>query len=87
MSAKIINGKDFANKRLSMLKNFRAELMKKPCLAIITVGNNPASEIYVRNKQKCCEQLNIDCIVVKKNYDCDIKCDAIEDDLKKQSIH
>lgn len=83
MSAKIINGKDFANKRLSMLKNFRAELMKKPCLAIIIVGNNPASEIYVRNKQKCCEQLNIDCIVVKKSYDCDIKCDAIEDDLKK----
>ena len=83
MSAKIINGKDFANKRLSMLKNFRTELMKKPCLAIIIVGNNPASEIYVRNKQKCCEQLNIDCIVVKKSYDCDIKCDAIEDDLKK----
>ena len=83
MSAKIINGKDFANKSLSMLKNFRAELMKKPCLAIIIVGNNPASEIYVRNKQKCCEQLNIDCIVVKKSYDCDIKCDAIEDDLKK----
>ena len=83
MSAKIINGKDFANNRLSMLKNFRAELMKKPCLAIIIVGNNPASEIYVRNKQKCCEQLNIDCIVVKKSYDCDIKCDAIEDDLKK----
>lgn len=83
MSAKIINGKDFANKKLSMLKNFRAELIKKPCLTIITVGNNPASEIYVRNKQKCCEQLNIDCIVVKKNYDCDIECDAIEDDLKK----
>ena len=83
MSAKIINGKDFANKKLSMLKNFRAEFMKKPCLAIITVGNNPASEIYVRNKQKCCEQLNIDCIVIKKNYDCDIECDAIEDDLKE----
>lgn len=83
MSAKIIDGKDFANKRLSMLKNFRAELIKKPCLAIITVGNNPASEIYVRNKQKCCEQLNIDCIVIKKNYDRDIKCDAIEDDLKE----
>lgn len=83
MSAKIINGKDFANKKLSMLKNFRAELIKKPCLTIITVGNNSASEIYVRNKQKCCEQLNIDCIVVKKNYDCDIECDAIEDDLKE----
>ena len=83
MSAKIINGKDFANKKLSMVKNFRAELIKKPCLTIITVGNNPASEIYIRNKQKCCEQLNIDCIVIKKNYDCDIECDAIEDDLKE----
>src|SRR5205085_10355129 len=32
---------------------------KRPGLAVILVGHNPASEIYVRNKVKACEQLGI----------------------------
>ena len=32
---------------------------KRPGLAVILAGNNPASEIYVRNKVKACEQLGI----------------------------
>jgi len=31
----------------------------KPGLAVVLVGHNPASEIYVRNKVKSCEQLGI----------------------------
>src|SRR5712692_2699643 len=31
----------------------------RPGLAVILVGNNPASEIYVRNKVKTCEELGI----------------------------
>ncbi|MGH7901593.1 MAG: tetrahydrofolate dehydrogenase/cyclohydrolase catalytic domain-containing protein, partial [Thermodesulfobacteriota bacterium] len=30
-----------------------------PGLAAVLVGNNPASEIYVRNKRKACEQVGI----------------------------
>src|SRR5271166_2913185 len=31
----------------------------RPGLAVVLVGRNPASEIYVRNKVKSCEQLGI----------------------------
>ena len=31
----------------------------RPGLAAVLVGNNPASEVYVRNKVKTCEQLGI----------------------------
>src|SRR5947208_12582501 len=31
----------------------------RPGLAVVLVGNNPASEIYVRNKEKACADLGI----------------------------
>jgi methylenetetrahydrofolate dehydrogenase (NADP+)/methenyltetrahydrofolate cyclohydrolase len=36
-----------------------AQTARAPGLAVILVGNNPASEIYVRNKVKACEALGI----------------------------
>ena len=36
-----------------------AEAGLRPGLAVVLVGHNPASEIYVRNKVKTCEQLGI----------------------------
>ena len=36
-----------------------AQRVRPPGLAVILVGNNPASEIYVRNKVKACEGLGI----------------------------
>ena len=39
------------------------ELLKlkgiNPCLAVILVGSDPASQVYVNNKKKCCEELGI----------------------------
>ena len=35
------------------------EAGKEPCLAVILVGNDPASSIYVNNKKKACEYCNI----------------------------
>lgn len=32
---------------------------RAPCLAVILVGNNPASEVYVRNKKRSCEKVGI----------------------------
>src|SRR5437588_11935970 len=37
----------------------RAATRQRPGLAVILAGHNPASEIYVRNKVKACEQLGI----------------------------
>ena len=52
----IINGKEIASEIRENLKEELAEKDLKPGLAIIMVGNNPASEIYVRNKRKACAE-------------------------------
>lgn len=55
----IINGKEIASEIRENLKKEIAEKNLKPGLAIIMVGNNPASEIYVRNKRKACAEIGI----------------------------
>ena len=58
MSAKIIDGKKISEElRLCVseaVKN-RKDGIRAPGLAVIIVGNNPASRIYVNNKKKACE--------------------------------
>lgn len=49
---KIINGKEIAQNILNNLKIKIQKLDKKPSLAVIIVGENPASKIYVKNKAK-----------------------------------
>ena len=60
MSAQIIDGKEVARQRLSMLADRVAERKNKglhtPCLAVILVGDDPASAVYVRNKKIVCEK-------------------------------
>ena len=59
----IINGKELAAKIRNDLKSDVEELRKNgvtPKLAVIMVGNNKASEVYVRNKSKSCNELGID---------------------------
>ena len=60
MVANLIDGKLLANEIRSGIKQKIEALGEdKPCLSIILVGNHPASEIYVRNKQKACEEVGI----------------------------
>ena len=40
-------------------------MAKKPTLAVILVGENPASQIYVRNKKKTAEKLGINSISIE----------------------
>lgn len=40
-----------------------------PCLAVIQVGNNPASTTYVNNKNKACEYCGIKCITIHMDED------------------
>lgn len=60
MSAKIIDGKVIAEQLLDSITIRVADRLKRglrvPGLAVIMVGTDPASEIYVRNKRKACEQ-------------------------------
>ncbi|MBE6422132.1 MAG: bifunctional methylenetetrahydrofolate dehydrogenase/methenyltetrahydrofolate cyclohydrolase FolD [Succinivibrio sp.] len=63
MTAQIIDGKNIA-------KQLRAELretvdakvnqgFRRPGLAVVLVGSDPASQVYVRNKRKACEDVGI----------------------------
>lgn len=61
MSARIISGKAMSEEIRSEIKQ-RTEKLKRekgivPGLAVILVGNDPASEIYVKNKGKGCEEV------------------------------
>ena len=56
---KILDGKALATKLRAQLKEKIELLDRKPGLAVVLVGEDPASQIYVRNKIKACEELNI----------------------------
>jgi len=61
--SKIIDGKQFADDLCEKLKTEVATLQKQynlsPCIAVVLVGEDPASQVYVRNKVRRCEQLGI----------------------------
>lgn len=63
MTAQIINGKAIAE---DLLSNIKAKIQARvnagkrtPCLAVILVGADPASAIYVRNKRLACDKVGI----------------------------
>ena len=59
----ILDGKETARKIRERLTNEVAELRKNgvtPKLAVIMVGDDKASTIYVRNKSKACDEIGIE---------------------------
>ena len=64
MTAKIINGKEVSQQRLEEVAIKVAERKEKglhqPCLAVILVGSDPASAVYVRNKKLACEKVGFE---------------------------
>ena len=63
MSATILDGKALAEEIRKETAGRVAQFVAKhgvtPCLAAVLVGDNPASEVYVRNKQKACGQVGV----------------------------
>lgn len=63
MSAEIINGKAVAEQMQQEFKQQIAEFEKKygfvPGLAVVLVGDNPASQVYVKNKGLACQKVGI----------------------------
>lgn len=60
--ARVLDGKWVRDEILKELKprvEALAAARRRPGLAVVLVGNDPASEIYVRNKVKACEELGI----------------------------
>jgi methylenetetrahydrofolate dehydrogenase (NADP+)/methenyltetrahydrofolate cyclohydrolase len=63
MTARVIDGKALAETIQNQLKADIAQLQadrgRAPGLAVLMVGDNPASAAYVRNKERACERLGI----------------------------
>jgi methylenetetrahydrofolate dehydrogenase (NADP+)/methenyltetrahydrofolate cyclohydrolase len=64
MTAKILDGKRLAQQIGGELAEEVVEFIQNngvvPCLAAVLVGDDPASEVYVRNKRRACEAVGID---------------------------
>ncbi|MBE7100582.1 MAG: bifunctional methylenetetrahydrofolate dehydrogenase/methenyltetrahydrofolate cyclohydrolase FolD [Clostridiales bacterium] len=56
---KIIDGKAIASELRLELKEKIEKMERKPGLAVVIVGEDPASRIYVRNKIKACAELGV----------------------------
>ena len=61
----ILDGKQTAKKITDELKLKVQNLDKKPSLAVIMAGNNPASEVYVKNKEKKALEIGFNSIIKK----------------------
>ncbi len=59
MTAQIIDGTEIARKIRERIKKEVAAMKKKPGLAAILAGENPASRVYVGIKRKHCEEVGI----------------------------
>lgn len=88
----IIDGKAISNDIISEVKLRSDALAEKgvtPCLAVIMAGNNPASEIYVRNKRRACKRAGIESKYVKFEEDVSQAelLDAIDRLNSDKSVH
>lgn len=61
----ILDGKKLRDKIFEKLKIKIEKMSLKPTLAVVLAGDNPASQIYVRNKKKTAEKLGINSVVIE----------------------
>ena len=75
----ILSGKDLSEKikaeTASKCSLFEKKFSRKPCLAVVLVGDNPASQTYVKSKKKACEELGI------AHLDVEFKSDITQNQL------
>ena len=70
-----MDGKALAEKMRAQIREEVAGLSRRPTLAVILVGEDPASQVYVRNKEKDCVECGIlsgklpglDCVSIGPN--------------------
>jgi methylenetetrahydrofolate dehydrogenase (NADP+) / methenyltetrahydrofolate cyclohydrolase len=81
--AQLLNGKALAKQlqteQLVKVQQWQSQYGRPPGLAVLMVGDNPASAAYVRNKEKACEQVGI--ASLGKNLPTDSSQDAIAQEI------
>ncbi|MBM4327517.1 MAG: bifunctional 5,10-methylene-tetrahydrofolate dehydrogenase/5,10-methylene-tetrahydrofolate cyclohydrolase [Deltaproteobacteria bacterium] len=92
MAAKIISGNEVSQQLKDEMKEEVAQMKAKgmaPCLAVILVGEDPASKVYVSNKKKACEYIGIRSLetVLPKDATTEQLLDVIDGYNKDKSVH
>lgn len=90
--SKIIDGKELAKKIRQNLKNEVDNLRKSgitPKLAVIMVGDDKASKVYVKNKSKACEEIGIEYeeFLLDENIDIEQLLELIEELNQRKDIN
>lgn len=79
MSASLLDGRALASLRQEQLKQSIQKMVSEgkrpPGLAVVLIGEDPASTIYVNNKRKACEQVGI------KSHSYNLPTDTTQDKL------
>lgn len=67
---RIIDGSSVAQHLQSQLRNnivkFTSQGHRKPYLAVVLIGDDPASKIYVQHKEKACREVGIDSVTIHR---------------------
>ena len=87
MSAEVVDGKLVSQKLRTQMKDRVNSLMLKdikPGLAVILVGDNPASQVYVRNKIRACESIGVQSTVIRLAKNCSEQ--SVLDELMRLNI-
>ena len=81
MAAQLINGKKISQQRIEAVaqavKARQEKGLHTPCLAVVLVGDDPASAVYVRNKKLACQKSGIE----SRSYE--LPSETTQDDLLK----
>ena len=81
MTAQLIDGKKISQQRIEAVaqavKARQEKGLHTPCLAVVLVGDDPASAVYVRNKKLACQKSDIE----SRSYE--LPSETTQDDLLK----
>lgn len=81
MAAQLIDGKKISQQRIEAVaqavKARQGKGLHTPCLAVVLVGDDPASAVYVRNKKLACQKSGIE----SRSYE--LPSETTQDDLLK----
>ena len=81
MAAQLIDGKKISQQRIEAVaqavKARQEKGLHTPCLAVVLVGDDPASAVYVRNKKLTCQKRGIE----SRSYE--LPSETTQDDLLK----
>ena len=78
---KIFNGKARASQIKEELKKEIKYLNMKPQLAVLSIGDDPASEVYIKSKKKAAEEVGVTLLHI--NLQKNISTEAVSEQIKK----